>query len=71
MNEDDVQLVPGIIRDVVYQILATEVWGAILKLVNGQEAGITAFKQHLKRTKIGWDAAKIKWGASRGLQGHV
>jgi len=69
MNEEDIQLVRDITRDLIYEILDAEVWDVILELVNGQEAGITAFKQRLKRTKVGWDASKIKWEQAQGTSG--
>jgi len=70
MNEDDIQLVRDITRDVIYEILDTEVWDVILELVSGQESGITAFRQRLRRIKVGWDPSKITWTEAQGSSGH-
>lgn len=59
-----------IVRDEIYEILDVEVWDVIFELVNAQEAGITAFRQRLKKRKIEpWNANKIKWNKAEGSKG--
>jgi len=74
MNEEDLRLVKQIVKETVAEILDTEVWDAIFELVNGQEAGIVAFKQRLgakkgATPKPSWNPDKIKWEQAEGLSG--
>jgi hypothetical protein len=73
MNEEDLRLVKQIIKETVAEILDIEVWDAIFELVNGQEAGIAAFKQRLGAKKgvvqISWKQDKIRWEKAEGSSG--
>lgn len=70
LTDKDMELIRGIVRDVVYEILDVDVWDVLFELVNAQEAGITAFKERLKRTKTEqWDPSKIKWVQAEGNKG--
>jgi len=74
MNEEDLRLVKQIVKETVAEILDIEVWDAIFELVNGQEAGITAFKQRLGAKKgvtpkPSWNPDKIKWVQAEGSSG--
>ncbi len=51
MDEEDSRLVRQIAKETVAEILDIEVWDALFELVNGIEAGIAAFKQHLTGKK--------------------
>ncbi|MGQ9642196.1 MAG: hypothetical protein ACUVUF_08825, partial [Candidatus Bathycorpusculaceae bacterium] len=74
MNEEDLRLVKQIAKETVAEILDTEVWDALFELINGQEAGIVAFKQRLGvkkgvTTKPSWNPEAIKWEQAEGSSG--
>ena len=76
MNDEDLRLVKQIAKETVYEILDTEVWDAIFELVNGQEAGITAFKQRLS-TKKGlalkpsWNPEQVNYSPLTGRASQI
>lgn len=74
MNDEDLRLVKQIAKETVYEILDIDVWDAIFELVNGQEAGIAAFKQRLSAKKglapmPSWNPEAIKWEQAQGSSG--
>ena len=46
MNEEDIRLIRQIVKETVYEILETELYGGLFSLVDAFEGGIASFKQH-------------------------
>lgn len=51
MNEVEVKLIRQIVKETIYEILETELWGPLFSLVDGIEAGIAAFKHQFGANK--------------------
>jgi len=70
LSKEDIQTIRNIIKDVIYEILDTEVYDPLFQLVNGMDAGIVEFKQTLKKLKLEtYDVNKIKWQQAEGVKG--
>jgi len=70
VNEEEMRLIRQIVRDEVFEILDVEVYDPLFQLLNPMEAGIVAFKQTLKKSRVGpWDPDRIKWVEAEGPSG--
>lgn len=74
MDKEDLTLVRQIAKEIIVEILDTEVWDAIFELVDAIEAGIASFKKRLSEKKgiaetLSWNPEKIKWEAAEGQSG--
>ena len=68
MNEEELR---RIVREEVEKVLDELVFSPLFELVNGQEAGISAFKQRYKELKLvgEWNPSRIKWVETEGFKG--
>jgi len=61
LSEDDVRLVKRLVREAVYEVLETEVYGGFFSFLDAVEAGISNFKrQAASRKGVSVEPAAVK-----------